>query len=545
MTRALVAVVVATLVVLAGCSAVFGGDGGDGESTPTVTPMAVPTDEPTPTPVPQLAPGLTGEGIENASALVAAHTSRLQNTSFTRRSNTTGLAANGSIVLRGTTTLRAGPSGEGVYSIAERNATDGYPSSGSIPVHTEIWSNDGRLLLNWTYANGTSTYDRFPNAGERYGVTGAGLRYALEPLGTANTSVTELERNGTTLYRVRGRARDAERGNVSVRLIVDTSGLIREYRTSLRTTFGENVSRTVSEGRLSGIGTTDVPERPSWVETALNRTSPVSSRTTATANASSVPRLAPGLTEAGIVDARTLTAAHVSALENRSFVRRSNDTSLAPNGSVLARSTSTLRMGPRGEGFTLVIEKNGTDGFVHTEEGPIRVEYWSDGERVFANERYASGQTVHRRLQTDAEPFRAFLVEGDLSLLSSFGAANTTVAEQSDRNGTRLYRVDGSARSDEWRSIDLELLVDPRGVVHEVEMVRNASVTNDAPTVVTNTRYFGFDATDVPDRPSWVDEAMNRTPSPSDRTTATANATATPFRVGTTTDRNTSMSAGA
>ena len=285
MQRAFAAVVVATLVVLAGCSAVFDGGSTD-ESTPTITPMAVPTDEPTPTPVSRLAPGLTGQGIENTSALVAAHTARLRNTSFVTRANTTGLTTNGSVVFRQTDTLRAGPPGSGVYSVTELN---GSPSSSSLaaPVHTAVWSNEKWLVVNRTYANGTSRYDRFNSTGLRYGASGSGLRDILEPFGTANTSVTELERSGTTLYRVRGRVRDAERGNVSVRLIADASGLIHKYRTSQRTTFGENVSRIVSERRFSRIGTADAPERLSWIDEALNRTTSTSDRTTATSNATS------------------------------------------------------------------------------------------------------------------------------------------------------------------------------------------------------------------------------------------------------------------
>lgn len=286
MQRTVGVVLVVVLVVSAGCSGMFVGDGG-GESTPTVTPMAVPTDEPTPTPVPQLAPGLTGEGIENATALVAAHASQLRNTSFTTRLNTTRLAANGSVVSQQTGMLRAGPPGSSVYSVSERNGSSPHSRFRAALVHTEVWSNGGRVVLNRTYANGTTTYDRIriDGTGIRFGTRGALLRFILEPFGTANTSVTELERNGTTLYRVRGRIRDGGRGNVSVRLVVDPRGIIREYRSVQRTTFERNVSRIVREARFSGIGATDAPERPAWVDEALNRTTPVPNRTTVTPNA--------------------------------------------------------------------------------------------------------------------------------------------------------------------------------------------------------------------------------------------------------------------
>jgi hypothetical protein len=114
--------------------------------------------------------------------------------------------------------------------------------------------------------------------------------------------------------------------------------------------------------------------------------------------------------------------------------------------------------------------------------------------------------------------------------------------ERVPRNGTTLYRVNGSARSDEWRTVDLDLIVDSRGVVREVGTVRNGSLTNNAPKVVTNTRYFGFNATDI-ERPSWVDEAMNRTTSTSGRTTVTPTATSAANRTGTTSNGTTSVPA--
>jgi hypothetical protein len=273
MRRALGMVLIAVLVVLAGCSGVLGGGGG--EPTETVTPAAVPTDEPTPTPVPRLAPGLTEQGIENASALVAAHASFLQTRSFTRHSNTTALASNGSALLREVSTLHAGQKGEGVRLVWKSNGSYGYPRSEVSPVRTEIWSKSKRLFLKRTYPNGTTTYEQV-RADEQYG-TGAGrFRYRLEPFGTANTTVTQrFTRNGTTLYRVRGTAQADWRGNTTLRLLVDSRGVIHKYRTARRFPSERNISKITHETRFSGIGTTGAPERPSWVDTAMNRTTSV------------------------------------------------------------------------------------------------------------------------------------------------------------------------------------------------------------------------------------------------------------------------------
>lgn len=266
---------IAVLVILAGCSGVFGGGG---ESRETLTPAPVPTDEPTPTPVPQLAPGLNQQGIENVSALIAAHNSSLRNHSFTTKSNTTRLDPNGTIRFRSTGTLRAGPPGKGVYSISvvEESYTENLPNNRSYPVHSELWAKGKRVFREQTLMNGTTTYDRRrirvrPGTPKRY------LQYILEPFDAANTSVEVQERNGTRLYLVRGNAQstqDFRSGNLSLRLLVDSQGVIHSYRRVRQQRSDEDISKVINEQRYMEIGSTDAPDRPSWVEKARNRTTP-------------------------------------------------------------------------------------------------------------------------------------------------------------------------------------------------------------------------------------------------------------------------------
>jgi hypothetical protein len=274
MQRAVGTVLVAVLVVLAGCSGVFGGDGG-GDDVETVTPAPVPTDEPTPTPVPQLAPGLTEQGIENASALVAAHGSFLRNQSFTQISNSTALASNGSVLLRTTSTLRAGPPGEGVYSVTDRNESYSSRESIALPIHSEGWWDGQRYFVKRTFQNGTTTYNR-PRIDVkqfRYNIAQGGLSYRLKPFGTANTSVTDrFTRNGTTLYRVRGVIQSDTAGNLSLRLLIDSRGVIHRYTTVRRLPSEMNISKSITKTRFVTINETDAPERPSWVDEAMNRT---------------------------------------------------------------------------------------------------------------------------------------------------------------------------------------------------------------------------------------------------------------------------------
>lgn len=555
MTRALAAIAVAALVVLAGCGAVFGDSSGGGEPTSTVTPMAVPTDEPTPEPTPgpntTITPGLTGAGIENATALVATHSARLRNTSFVTRTNTTRLAANGSVVFSQTSTLRAGSPGSSASFASELNGSSWPSSRVATPVRTAAWSNDGPLLLNQTYANGTSRYDRIDSPGLRASATGLGLQFALEPLGTANTSVTELERNGTTLYRVSGRVRDIERGNVSARLLVDSRGIIREYRTVRETAFDENVSRIVTERDFSAIGTTDAPERPSWVDEALNRTTPVSERTTAPVTATApttattsttttgVPRLAPGLTNKGIANASALVAAHESFLRDRSFVKRSTITELTANDTVLVRERSTLEAGA-GEQTYFVAVRSGPPGS-DAEALPVRAAVWSNGERALLNRTLANGTTTYDRFAADGRNRLGVGGAGLRSVVEALATTNTTVTER-DRNGSRLHLVRGNV-SDGDRNLRVRLFVDGQGVVRAYRAVRETPFDGNASRIVRETRFSEIGVADAPERPSWVDEAMNRTTPTTTRPTVAPTATSATRRAGTTSNGTASVSA--
>ena len=271
MRRALGTVLVVVLVVLAGCSGVFGG--GDG-STETVTPAAVPTDEATATPAPRLVPGVTKRGIESPRALVAAHQSFLQNRSFTQRSNSTALAANGSAVLRTTGTLRAGPMGTFRY-VSNRSGPYLAKQPASLPMRTAIWADDDGYFVQRTFPNGTKAYSRLSGREVGGGFALGRLPSLLGALDTDNTTVTERRsENGTTFYRVNGTVDTSRLPNTSVRLLVDSRGVVHEYSTVRRLPAGATVTKSVTENRLVAVNATDAPERPSWVDTARNRTTP-------------------------------------------------------------------------------------------------------------------------------------------------------------------------------------------------------------------------------------------------------------------------------
>lgn len=280
MQRAVGTVLVATLVILAGCNGVLGG--GSNEPVETFTPAPVPTDKPTPTPVPQLAPGLKGNGIENVSALMAASKSFFQNRTFTVTMNTTRIASNGSVLSHTTGTLRAGPAGEGFIIVFEHNGDSALTNASTDPVRTEAWGGGELFFRKQMYANGTTTYNRLPINDQQ-----TGFGYAIGPiarlpnsLGINDTTVTErLTRNGTTLYRVSGTVSDTQWLNRSFRLLVDSHGIIHEFTVVRRLSFAEGVEKLIITAEFSKIGMTDAPKRPSWVDEAINRTTPVPKET--------------------------------------------------------------------------------------------------------------------------------------------------------------------------------------------------------------------------------------------------------------------------
>lgn len=111
--RLLWCVCVVVLAGLAGCSGLVSQAG----DTPTATPAPVPSASPASTPSQALAPGVTGRGIENLSALKAAHGSLLANTSYTATITETRHFANGTLLLGHTITRRVALAGARFHTI--------------------------------------------------------------------------------------------------------------------------------------------------------------------------------------------------------------------------------------------------------------------------------------------------------------------------------------------------------------------------------------------------------------------------------------------
>lgn len=280
--------------VLSGCSAL------DGESSPetrTVTPAPVPTTEPTPTPAPRLAPGLTAEGITNASALAAAHDAVLRDASYTRRSNLTITYRNGTIHERHRAVTRLGTGHERLFRVASGTSVFAFVAGDSSPsltraMRNEVYSNGTLAVSAVTYTNETTAYYEIATEPVEESVAGTDRTYLARALGRTETRITgRRSRTDATLYRVVATeaALSAVRPlptygsirKVRFRALVDSRGLVRERRvTYTATTDGGTTVSVARSVEYRQIGSTTV-SRPSWYEAAIENATTATNTTTA------------------------------------------------------------------------------------------------------------------------------------------------------------------------------------------------------------------------------------------------------------------------
>lgn len=231
-----------------------------------------------------------------------------------------------------------------------------------------------------------------------------------------------------------------------------------------------------------------------------------------------VPALAPGVTADGVEDPLALVEAHDSALRGTSRTVRLVRTIRYPNGTLVARRVQVTRIAADGERFHTIIDTGGPE--VTSFRG--RIEFWSDGSRLFQE------ITFDNRTSYAAMPLEAYERQSSIRITSPGGetfflpviAVETRVTGRVTRNGTTLYRLEGTAArpdllasatdADEPHNATLRALVDARGVVHEFRLAYDGTLDGRPVRVVLTGRYTGVGTTIV-DRPSWYRAALNAT----------------------------------
>jgi len=267
---------VACCLVLAGCNAgPLPATAGD-EVEETLTPVPVPEQGADPEELPALPPGVNATGVENVSALAAAHREALQNHSYVLRTRrNTVNRTNGSIGRRTLRLRQLTVENETVYA-GQVNRLEDWPGWSYRSWNNRSVFADGHAEFTRDEELGSPTYTREPIYLDRppSSDTARAIRQHLDE-GPATVSV--VQRDERRLLRID--TRDAPRNtgdsssdrNAGTVLLVDSRGLV--YR------FQSHHGEELDDGRwlrysfrFDRIGGVQV-DRPAWVSAARANTS--------------------------------------------------------------------------------------------------------------------------------------------------------------------------------------------------------------------------------------------------------------------------------
>lgn len=256
------------LVAAAGCGGLATGPR---EPTPTASPAPVPTA------TASYPPGVAADGVERPLAVANAHAAAVTGSSAFR-SRWTVRGEDGSLRERVVLSGRVTP--DAWRSSITVAGTD--PTILSHSAARGVFYSDGRELVGRRVAGGETSYQYESPA--RY--TGGGFFGRLQHpyphvpldrlLGSVDLRVVEQRAGGVVLagdaLADRGHFAAAvpgrEPANVSVRLFVDTRGVIRFQRLSYEATYRDERVTVVREVRYVAVGNVSV-ERPTWYDEAV------------------------------------------------------------------------------------------------------------------------------------------------------------------------------------------------------------------------------------------------------------------------------------
>lgn len=268
MRPALRALLLAVLVTTAGCSGVFGGD------TEPTTGTTATDDGPLP-------PGLTEDGLADASALVDAHASSLDNESMTLQEHRVQRYGNETLRWRDNRTLQTAANRTRYLMISD---VTGKPVLGDSGGRAEVFADGGRLYRSVRTPNG-SWSDVVRTAGS----DPATLRsIPLDPSRTDDLYVLLNVFGANGSENVRERTPDARRylvrsstlehpallashleldevRNATLEAVVTSDGFIEEYRIEYEGTHDGAVVRGERTHWYSEAGET-VVEAPGWLD---------------------------------------------------------------------------------------------------------------------------------------------------------------------------------------------------------------------------------------------------------------------------------------
>lgn len=259
--RVALPVLLASLLVLAGCSG--------------VSQLSSP-DEPTED---ELPPGVSQNGVENASALVSAHTAALNESGYAYR---LGLQGTVNVTVDNETstqyetnltqTVRAEDGGRPAFVTAEVQSVQSEQNQSQAVAY---WWNDTTTLARVSAGGGTqyAAFDQRPDQGQLYAPD---EQYLQQVVGSSNFSVSGVDRSGEeTLITLTATEANASMQGVTsynATLVVDSEGRIHSatQHAVVESAQGTQTVDLRYELTETSVSTVDQPE---WADEALgNRT---------------------------------------------------------------------------------------------------------------------------------------------------------------------------------------------------------------------------------------------------------------------------------
>lgn len=203
-------------------------------------------------------PGVTSDGVENATELADAHMDELRD-GYQVESNATYRAENGSVLQRVEFVTR--------WSASERVSAhrfeDEHPVFGT---ETRLYTNDSGTWLRIERPQGEVAVERGTRNDWRTPPAGPGEEWGpVYVMASAPETDVETFSNGTARISFEG-AR-YENGNGTGTMTVTEDGLVQKYELAYDGTWNDSDARVRTVRTYSGIGEPNVTE-PDWIENA-------------------------------------------------------------------------------------------------------------------------------------------------------------------------------------------------------------------------------------------------------------------------------------
>lgn len=245
-------------------------------------------------------------------------------------------------------------------------------------------------------------------------------------------------------------------------------------------------------------------------------------------------QLPPGVTESGVVDARTLASTHSEIVQNTSYTLVSNRTIHHRNGTLMSDFEVRVELAADRQ-VRATVASTGPSAPLLLGEPPVSGEFWANGS-VYVSKLTTGNNTQYTQFRPPdgfVGTWRywrstvSFGGEGghaQETLLGLFSDVPTEIADRRSVDGTQVYRLVGdSARSASFAkagsgpvsNVSFEAHVTSTGVVRQFDLSYEQQVEGEPALVRWSLQYKGLDNTTA-ERPPWFDRALDQSSSESD-----------------------------